>query len=150
MIGASLVGRPGHLIRAAGGLVWRPAPAAPRLAVVRRAKNGDWVLPKGKLEHGESFPVAALREVAEETGCRVRLRDFAGYVLYEARGCPKLALFWHMLLEDAPPFRPNREMDAVAWLAPREALTRLAHPAEWELVETAMVDRLDAPSRVYP
>ena len=147
MIGASLTLQPAHLIRAAGGLVWRPGGSTPRLAVVRRTRSGEWVLPKGKLEDGESFPVAALREVAEETGCRVRLREFAGYVLYEAGARRKLALFWHMLADDAPAFRPNHEIDAVAWLPPREALARLARPAERELVETAIVDGLGAAPR---
>ena len=31
-------------------------------------RNGTWDLPKGKLEKGEDFQTAALREVEEETG----------------------------------------------------------------------------------
>ena len=31
-------------------------------------RNGIWDLPKGKLEKGENFEAAALREVEEETG----------------------------------------------------------------------------------
>ena len=31
-------------------------------------RNGVWDLPKGKLEKGEDFETAALREVEEETG----------------------------------------------------------------------------------
>lgn len=31
-----------------------------------RKYNGDWVLPKGKIESGESHEEAALREVKEE------------------------------------------------------------------------------------
>lgn len=56
-----------------------------------------WSLPKGKLEPGETFPDAALREVAEETGCRARLGEFAGYTPYRVRRGPKLVLFWHMV-----------------------------------------------------
>ena len=33
-------------------------------------KRGDWTLPKGQLLEGEPADVAALREVAEETGLR--------------------------------------------------------------------------------
>lgn len=33
-------------------------------------RNGMWDLPKGKVEPGEDFETAALREVAEETGLR--------------------------------------------------------------------------------
>ncbi|HEX8910321.1 MAG TPA: NUDIX domain-containing protein, partial [Anaeromyxobacteraceae bacterium] len=59
---------PGSLTRVAGGLVWRSSPGAARLAVIHRPKRDDWSLPKGKLEPGEGFEEAALREVAEETG----------------------------------------------------------------------------------
>jgi 8-oxo-dGTP pyrophosphatase MutT (NUDIX family) len=50
-------------LSAGGGVVRNPRGAF--LAIYR---NGKWDLPKGKLEAGESFDVAALREVEEETG----------------------------------------------------------------------------------
>ena len=37
-----------------------------------RKFNGDWVLPKGRVEEGEQKKEAALREVMEETGLRVK------------------------------------------------------------------------------
>ena len=36
-----------------------------------RKFNGDWVLPKGRIEAGEQKKEAALREVLEETGVNV-------------------------------------------------------------------------------
>ncbi|HET9598071.1 MAG TPA: NUDIX hydrolase [Anaeromyxobacteraceae bacterium] len=130
------------LVRAAGGILWREEAGAPRLAVIHRPRHGDWSLPKGKLEDGESFPQAAVREVREETGCRARLGDFAGYALYEVKGRPKLVLFWHMAAEGSPRFRPGGEVDRLEWLAPAEALARLDHPSERRLVEAALADRL--------
>src|SRR5919107_5088546 len=56
-------------VRAAGGLIVRDG----RVAVVHRPKYDDWSLPKGKLDPGEGFVEAALREVEEETGFRARL-----------------------------------------------------------------------------
>lgn len=35
-----------------------------------RKFNGDWVLPKGRIEAGEQKKEAALREVLEETGVK--------------------------------------------------------------------------------
>lgn len=51
------------MIEAGGGLVFNEQ--GEFLAIKR---NGSWDLPKGKLEKGEDFPTAALREVEEETG----------------------------------------------------------------------------------
>jgi len=51
------------MIEAGGGLVFNEQ--GEFLAIKR---NDSWDLPKGKLEQGEDFPTAALREVEEETG----------------------------------------------------------------------------------
>ncbi len=53
-------------LNAAGGLVLTPK--RNRILMIRR--GGVWDLPKGKIEEGENTEEAALREVAEETGCK--------------------------------------------------------------------------------
>ena len=53
------------VLEAGGGLVFNKE--GKFLAILR---NGVWDLPKGKLEKGEGFPEAALREVEEETGLK--------------------------------------------------------------------------------
>ena len=53
------------LIEAGGGVVFNSN--GEFLAIKR---NGIWDLPKGKLEEGEDFATAALREVEEETGLK--------------------------------------------------------------------------------
>jgi 8-oxo-dGTP diphosphatase len=116
--------------RVAGGVVWREESGMARLALVHRPARGDWSLPKGKLDPGEPWHEAALREVAEETGCEARLSRFAGAKLFLARPIPKLVLYWHM---DAVHLRTPRdldEVDEVAWLSPREAFARLDHPSD--------------------
>ena len=42
---------------------------------------GKWDLPGGKLERGESFEQALLREVSEETGLEIKLTGLAGSIL---------------------------------------------------------------------
>ncbi|HDS06901.1 MAG TPA: NUDIX domain-containing protein [Bacteroides sp.] len=52
-----------HFVEAGGGLVFN---GRGEFLVIKR--DGIWDLPKGKLEPGEDFETAALREVKEETG----------------------------------------------------------------------------------
>jgi 8-oxo-dGTP diphosphatase len=117
-------------VQAAGGVVLRDG----RLAVVHRPRYDDWSLPKGKLDPGESFEDAALREVEEETGLRCRLMRELPAVEYEVRGRPKLVRYWAMEVEDEMPFAPNDEVDEVRWLEPQEALALLSYDRDREPV----------------
>ena len=72
-------------ILAAGGIVVR-GNTQPTVAVVQLRKDGDWVLPKGKLDGGEDALAAAEREVNEETGHTVTVKEFVGTLCYEVNG----------------------------------------------------------------
>ena len=126
------------LVGVAGGIVWRDMAAGPRLAVVHRARRGDWSLPKGRLDDGEGWRDAARREIAEETGCDVRLERFAGAKLYVARDEPKLILYWHARVVRIGGRPDDDEIDEVAWLSRREALDRLDHESDRRLLLRAL------------
>jgi 8-oxo-dGTP diphosphatase len=117
-------------VEAAGGVVLRDG----RVAVVHRPRYDDWSLPKGKLDPGESFEDAALREVEEETGLRCRLVRELPAVEYETRRRPKLVRYWAMEVTDETPFEPNDEVDEVRWLEPAEALALLTYDRDREPV----------------
>ena len=72
---------------AAGGIVLRRE-QPPRIAVVRLRKRDEWVLPKGKLDDGETPRAAAKREVLEETGHNVTVHEFLGTLVCES-GAPR-------------------------------------------------------------
>ena len=82
-------------VLAAGGIVLRPA-ETPLVAVVRLRKRNEWVLPKGKLDDGETPREAAEREVMEETGHDVSVHEFLGTLVYESRGGSKVVHYWRM------------------------------------------------------
>src|ERR687894_90070 len=113
-------------VKAAGCVVHRWGDdGALEVAVIHRPRYDDWSLPKGKLDAGESFADAALREVEEETGLRCTLVRELPAVEYEVRGRPKLVRYWAMEVADETPFVPNDEVDQLRWVEPREALALL-------------------------
>ena len=125
-------------VKAAGGVVWRRAGDTIAIAVAHRPRYDDWSLPKGKLDAGESWEDAAVREVEEETGIRCRLGEELEPVSYEDRkGRAKVVRYWLMEPEDDIAFTPNDEVDELRWLAPPEAADALTYPRDAELVRDA-------------
>ena len=47
--------------------------------------NGDWVLPKGKIETHETIREAAIREVQEEAGVKANVLKYIGKIHYTFR-----------------------------------------------------------------
>lgn len=121
---------------AAGGIVWDGKGDGRRLALVHRAKYDDWSLPKGKPDPGEKIAETAIREVQEELGVDADFGPFAGTTHYPlGDGRTKVVLYWHMIRRPGEStFKPNREIDAVDWLEPREAIRKLTHEVERELL----------------
>ena len=122
------------LIKAAGGVVVRDG----RVALVHRPRYDDWSLPKGKLDAGESWEDAALREVEEEIGLRCRLGEELEPVGYSDRkGRAKVVRYW--LMEPlAGTFEPNAEVDELRWLIPSAAAGLLSYERDRELVTAAL------------
>jgi 8-oxo-dGTP diphosphatase len=118
-------------IQAAGGVVLRDG----RIAVVHRPKYDDWSLPKGKLDPGETWEQAALREVEEETGLRCSLGRELEPVHYTHKGRPKRVRYWEMTLDGEDDFTPNDEVDELRWLIPGEARELLSYDRDRELVD---------------
>lgn len=104
--------------------------ASPRIAIVQRSKDNRWVLPRGKLKLKERPVAGARREVFEETGHRVEVREFLGAITYRAQGRPKLVQFWHMHAAANPTRDLMRDIAAVEWLPLPAAVQRLSYPLE--------------------
>jgi 8-oxo-dGTP diphosphatase len=121
-------------VKAAGGVVWRRGPGGIEVAVVHRPHRDDWSLPKGKLDPGESFEAAAVREVQEEIGFRCRLgRELSPTSYRDQKGRAKVVRYWLMEPEEGE-FSPNNEVDELRWLIPSAAADLLTYPHDQELV----------------
>ena len=78
-------------VRAAGGIIMLNDNSSlithhSSLKMLLIQRNGRWDLPKGKVEPGETLLQAALREVEEETGIKVKNYEFR-IMNYECRNC---------------------------------------------------------------
>jgi 8-oxo-dGTP diphosphatase len=136
-------------VLAAGGIVLRQA-ATPLVAIVRLRKRNEWVLPKGKLDRGETPRAAAEREVNEETGHDVAVHEFLGTLVYESRGGSKVVHFWRMEAGAEPVRKLMRDVKAVEWLPLADAVERLSRGYERAFLENvgpiALAAKHGAPS----
>lgn len=127
-------------IRAAGAVLWRPAPDGarkdgPSIALVHRPRYDDWSLPKGKAIAGEHPPGTAAREVLEETGFTAAIGRSLTTVSYEAAGRPKTVLYFSARAGGGT-FRPNREVDQLDWLPVRAAGARMTYEYDRAVLTT--------------
>ncbi|WP_398471632.1 NUDIX hydrolase [Tardiphaga sp.] len=119
-----------EIVMAAGGIVVRRE-ATPLFAVVCLRKRGDWVLPKGKLDDGETPLDAAQREVLEETGHSASVQQYLGTLAYPLGERTKVVHFWHMEADETPTRRLMKDIAEVAWLPLDQALKRLTRHHEY-------------------
>jgi len=123
-------------IEAAGGVVVRDG----CVLLVHRPRYDDWTFPKGKLDPGESFEEAAVREVEEETGLRCTLGDELPSARYDVGGRPKLVRYWLMTPESEAAFEPNDETDDLRWLTPEDAHGQLTYARDRFLLRSVVRD----------
>lgn len=117
------------------------------ILMIRRSDNGNWALPGGAIDLGESLPQAAVRETYEETGITCTITGLSGIytdprhvILYMSNGEARQEFSIVLTARaTAGEPRPSDESSEVRWLSP-EAITgyqmdnsmrlRLAHYLE--------------------
>jgi 8-oxo-dGTP diphosphatase len=127
-------------VRAAGGLVTRrDGDGSLQVLIVHRARYDDWSFPKGKLDEGESFEQAALREVEEETGLVCRIEMELPTIRYrDAQDRPKMVRYWHMTVVDGDisDFQFNAEISDLRWVKINQAAGLLSYRHDRELLNS--------------
>ena len=122
---------------AAGAVVLRKD----SVLLVHRPRYDDWSFPKGKLDRGELAPVAAVREVGEETGVAIRLGSPLGSQRYPSGGRMKTVHYWHGRVvgnASVDDYLVNDEIDDVAWVPLRKAGKRLSYGFDKGTLEEAL------------
>lgn len=124
---------------AAGVVLWRRDGGTVRVLLVRRDTHGDWSLPKGKVDPGETIPEAAVRETLEETGYGVWLGVPLGVSEYAMpSGRDKVVHYWAARVDSSReplPFIPNEEIAEIAWAELSPARQRLTYDRDREVLD---------------
>jgi 8-oxo-dGTP pyrophosphatase MutT (NUDIX family) len=106
------------------------------VALVHRPHYGDWSLPKGKLDPGEAWLAAAVRETHEEAGLTGEVGAELAGVAYVVREGPKLVRYW-LLRVTGESFAANLEVDEVVWVALAEARERAQYRGDRSVLRSA-------------
>lgn len=131
----------------AGGIAVRIEDGTAYAACIgRRNRAGrlEWCLPKGHIEEGETPEIAAVREVAEETGIDADIIRPLGVIDYWFTGDDRRVhkVVHHYLLEARGGIittenDPDHEAEVAKWI-PVASLTReLAYPNERKMAQAA-------------
>lgn len=142
------------VVLAAGALPWRRERGELEVALVHRPRYGDWSWPKGKLDPAEEWPVAAVREVYEETGLLVRLRrplPSSEYPVLDRAGqsVTKMVRYWAAEVVSGDGALVN-EIDEVAWLDVATATTRLSYARDHDQLRALVQADRDGTLTTWP
>ena len=124
-------------MRAAGAVVLR----RDHVLLVHRPAYDDWSFPKGKLDRGELAPVAAVREVGEETGVRIRLGVPLARQSYPNGRSTKVVDYWIGRVigdPDVSGYLVNEEIDEVVWVPVDKAEKRLSYERDCVTLREAL------------
>jgi 8-oxo-dGTP pyrophosphatase MutT (NUDIX family) len=112
------------------------------LVITPAGRRRITALPKGGPHAGETGEQAAGREVREETGVEVDVREPLGDVTYwyrrDGRRIRKTVHFYLCDFVSGSTEDHDHEVDDARWIPLREALTALTYPGERELIERAL------------
>ncbi|GAA1703004.1 NUDIX domain-containing protein [Nonomuraea bangladeshensis] len=121
---------------------------AGRILMQRRRDTGQWALPMGKMEIGETPSQCAVRETEEETGVRVEpvgilgIYSDPGHVVAYSDG--EIRQEYEVMLIARPVGgRPeaNDEASDVRWVEPGELRTLDIHPTQWRQLNDYLARR---------
>ena len=134
----------GTEILAAGGIVIDTGTGTPRILLVHRPRYDDWSFPKGKLDPGETFERAALREVEEETGlvCRIIREVETMRYGYRTRNKgpikPKVVHYFLMERVSGDIHVPGQEVDQAVWFDIDKAVPKLSYDRDRKLLASLL------------
>jgi 8-oxo-dGTP pyrophosphatase MutT (NUDIX family) len=124
------------------------ADEAGRILMQRRRDTGQWALPMGKMEIGETPSQCAVRETEEETGVRVEPLGILGiysdpsHIVAYSDG--EIRQEYEVMLIARPVAgqpEANDEASDVRWVEPRDLHALDIHPTQWRQLNDYLEQR---------
>ncbi|HKE70031.1 MAG TPA: NUDIX domain-containing protein [Nocardioidaceae bacterium] len=124
-----------------------------QVLLVRRTDDGNWELPGGRVDVGESASQAVIREVAEEADITIKVTGVSGvysdpgHVLAYPQGevRQQVAVCFHAWAVDCDAHADDCETSAAGWFDPSDVVVLAMHPTMRQRLEHA----LTAPDRAH-
>ncbi len=135
-----------------GGVVYRRSETGYEFVAVQRARHGDWSLPKGHLEAGESREEAAIREVREEAGIEARIVCDLQEVVYFYRrareGLTRKSVYYYLMEAVIDELGgPNWEVSEARWVPMSKADSLLSYANDKGTIRLAVKALDEGPVR---
>ena len=142
-------------IFAAGAVCWREDGKDLVVAIIHRGRYHDWTFPKGKVDSGETLAEAAVREIKEETGLKIKLGVPLSTVSYPLdKSKTKVVHYWAAKVSDKAmaksKFKPDEEVSEVVWLKAEQAFAKLSYQHDRDLLQEVLDLRANSMLRTKP
>jgi len=111
--------------------------------LVIRDRWGQWTLPKGKIDPGETPRETAVREIEEETGISAQIKERLGEITFSfwSRGrLRRKNVIYYLAETDDSELRPNvGEVDGAKWVSAQQLLCYCDYGNNEEIYRLALV-----------
>lgn len=119
-----------------------------KVYLVYKNASGEWLLPKGRLENGETIEAAAQREIFEETGYENKVKNLLSTQIRPDVNDPSKTkvIFWFFASLESGNQRKRTQMEnesfAGKWFSKEEAIESLKYDEDKSLINKVF-DQLD-------
>ena len=126
--------------KSCGAVVLRREGDGMFVLLIRHRKGGHRSFPKGHVERGESERRTAEREVMEETGAQINIKErFRVPIHYRPMPGVEKEVVYFLAFTDNPEIRPREgEIAEVEWVPMEQAESCLAHENDKTVFRAAM------------
>ena len=127
--------------KSCGGLIYREHDGETQLLLLKHRCGGHWSFPKGHMEAGETEMETALREIREETGLRVFLREsFREAVEYSPKPNVKKQVIYFIgfTLNEAALRPQEEEVSELQWMEIHKAYDAVTFRNDKNLITKAI------------